>query len=788
MKWGTWARGLALGLAILALVGAGGEGIAETRGVTIKLKASEAAGAPVAEEVRLYGSSHALVIGIDAYRDRAWPRLSQPISDARAVARVLEAQGFEVTVATNLDADSLLKTLRDFFIRKGRDSQSRLFVWFAGHGHTLNGEGFLIPADGASPSDEIAFLSTAVSLRDFGKFVRYANSKHVYAVFDACFAGTIFNVARSRTPPAITRVTTEPVRQFLSSGDAGQQVSDDGRFARMFVEALEGRRRADANGDGYLTASEIGSYLTYRVANLSNNRQTPRHGKLASDQFDKGDFVFVLPESRADTATATGARREADAAVWSAIQNSTDAADFTIFIETYPASPFVPFAEARLKRLQSSQVAALTPGIEISEMDAPHMAVKVANLRAGPNTEAARVGRLGIGEAVLVTGRVKGRDWLRIAHAGKTAYVWAPLLTEVDAAELAAWNRIKDSREAADMEAFVKAHPEGHFAPRARRLLAALRPAPRPSPPTPSESAPSPPAGTESVPAPPAKKEPAVGTYFQPGQTFRDCADCPEMVVIPPGSFRMGDQNGVGFDTERPVHDVRIDYRFAVGKYEVTRGQFADFVRETGHSVSDGCYVFSRKAMRVEPGRGWRDPGYSQTDDHPVACVNWQDAKAYVSWLSGKTGQEYRLLSEAEWEYVARAGSQTKYGFGNAESELCAHGNAADRSTGLDWRNKSCSDGVGKSTAPVGRYAANGFGLYDMIGNVWEWTEDCATDTYQGAPTDGGAWTSGSCNRRAVRGGSWMSDPRLLRSAYRGRVVHHYRLGANGFRVARSIP
>ncbi len=173
----------------------------------------------------------------------------------------------------------------------------------------MGGEGFIIPSDGASPSDKVAFLSSAILLRDFGKFSRYAESKHVLAVFDSCFAGTIFNVARSRTPPAITRITTEPVRQFLSSGDAGQEVSDDGRFARVFIEALEGRRRADANGDGYLTGTEIGEHLTYEIANLSGNAQTPKYGKLLSDQFNKGDFVFVLPHSTLNS-TPTGGGNE----------------------------------------------------------------------------------------------------------------------------------------------------------------------------------------------------------------------------------------------------------------------------------------------------------------------------------------------------------------------------------------------------------------------------------------------------------------------------------------------
>ena len=246
-----------------------------------------------------------------------------------------------VTLKTDLDGRSLGRAFEDFFIDKGGKANSRLFVWFAGHGFTLNGEGFLIPVDGTSPDDRRGFLSTAISLRDFGKFSRYANSKHVYAVFDSCFAGTIFNVARSRIPPAITRITTEPVRQFLSSGDAGQQVSDDGRFARMFVEALQGRRRADANADGYLTAKEIGAYLSYEVSNLTSDSQTPRYGELASDQFNKGDFVFVLPGGPAVGGSAAGQPVPAgpDATVWATIQNSNNAVDFYTFLATFPEQP-----------------------------------------------------------------------------------------------------------------------------------------------------------------------------------------------------------------------------------------------------------------------------------------------------------------------------------------------------------------------------------------------------------------------------------------------------------------
>ena len=183
-----------------------------------------------------------------------------------------------------------------------------------------------------------------------------------------------------------------------------------------------------------------------------------------------------------------------------------------------------------------------------------------------------------------------------------------------------------------------------------------------------------------------------------------------------------------------------------------------------------------------------RNPGFSQTGSYPVVCVNWNDAKAYVAWLSKKTGKNYRLLSEAEWEYVARAGTTTRFHFGDGETDLCGYANAADRSTSFFWRNKSCSDGVGAKTAEVGRYKPNKFGLHDVHGNVYEWVEDCYVDSYRGASTDGKARSStGRCGSRVLRGGSWYVKPLVLRSAYRNWYEPVDRYSNGGFRVARTF-
>jgi formylglycine-generating enzyme required for sulfatase activity len=260
------------------------------------------------------------------------------------------------------------------------------------------------------------------------------------------------------------------------------------------------------------------------------------------------------------------------------------------------------------------------------------------------------------------------------------------------------------------------------------------------------------------------------------------------MVVIPLGTFRMGDISGGGKNTEKPVHKVRIGQSIAVGRFELTRGEFAIFVNETGYNEGDGCLTYESAKWEQRTDRSWQNPAFSQKERDPVVCVNWDEAKAYVSWLSERTGQAYRLLSESEWEYMARAGSTSKYYFGSSDSSLCDYGNAADQSTSLSWRNKSCNDGYGEKTAPAGTFKANGFGVHDTIGNVWEWVEDCWHDSYSGAPVNGRAWTTGgNCSYRVLRGASTFNSPKNLRSASRGRGVTTKRASSGGFRVARDL-
>ncbi|MGV7213073.1 formylglycine-generating enzyme family protein [Bradyrhizobium sp. UFLA05-112] len=239
----------------------------------------------------------------------------------------------------------------------------------------------------------------------------------------------------------------------------------------------------------------------------------------------------------------------------------------------------------------------------------------------------------------------------------------------------------------------------------------------------------------------------------EPGELFRDCDNCPELVIVPPGEFVMG-SNDTPY--EKPEHSISIRKPFAIGRREVTFAEW-DQCADTG-------------ACRVRP----EDHGWGR-GDRPVINVSWEDAKLFVAWLSQRTGQKYRLPSEAEWEYAARAGTKTPFwwgrdiGAGHAQCE-------------------GCGSPIKQQVVPAGSFRPNGFGLYDTSGNAAEWVEDCWNDSYRNAPKDASAWTSGDCRLRVLRGGNFLSKGSDVRSSARFRYDVDVRYYANGFRVVRELP
>ena len=248
----------------------------------------------------------------------------------------------------------------------------------------------------------------------------------------------------------------------------------------------------------------------------------------------------------------------------------------------------------------------------------------------------------------------------------------------------------------------------------------------------------------------------------------RDCPDaCPEMILVPAGEFNMGSPaTEEGRDPpEGPVHKVKVS-SFLVGKYDVTVRQYSQFIAETHHYNGDTC----NEMVHLN----WRDPGFPQEDSSPVVCVNFIDAQAYVAWLSKKTGHAYRLLSEAEHEYVNRADGSAAFWWGPAVGV----NNANCAGCGSPWDRKR--------TSPVGSFPPNPFGLFDTTGNIYVWVSDCWNDTYNNAPDDGSPNLKGDCTRRGLRGGGWGSGVTHLRAAFRLADPSGARHDNMGFRVARA--
>ena len=262
------------------------------------------------------------------------------------------------------------------------------------------------------------------------------------------------------------------------------------------------------------------------------------------------------------------------------------------------------------------------------------------------------------------------------------------------------------------------------------------------------------------------------------------------MVVVPAGAFTMGSsaaeiENGFGAANEGPQHSAVINRRFALARTEVTRDEFEAFVAETQYPVDNRCHTLEDSTPQERTDRSFRKPGFDQTGNHPVVCVNWLDAMAYAEWLSRRTGKTYRLPSEAEYEYAARAGGELRYGSSDDPADLCKFVKGADQSTKgaqvlpADFDYLSCSNGYAHS-APAGSFAANAFGLYDLQGNVWEWTADCYRKDYSAPPAD-------LCVDRTVRGGSWSSAASSLRPSVRAKAMIKDRYDDVGFRVAREL-
>ena len=271
------------------------------------------------------------------------------------------------------------------------------------------------------------------------------------------------------------------------------------------------------------------------------------------------------------------------------------------------------------------------------------------------------------------------------------------------------------------------------------------------------------------------------------GTVLRDCPNCPSFTVLPTGRFEQGSADSNASPSAKPLHWVAISHPIAMSTNAVTVDEYRAFVTATGRDMQ-GCDTYDGR-WKHQPKNNWLNPGFEQTGTHPVTCVSWGDAKAYAQWLSEQTGQRYRLPSASEWEYAARAGSKAVQPWAANGSDACANANVADLSAEHrypGWVAFACSDGY-VFTAPVGSFKASAFGLHDMLGNVFQWTEDCWNANYADAPIDGSARADGNCSEHELRGGSWFSSPGYVRADYRNHFAANYRASSAGIRLVRDI-
>ncbi len=597
------------------------------------------------QQIPLYSQSHALVIGVSDY----WniDKLPGVIQDVDAVKISLEKQDFSVTLVKNPTKDQLENAFDDFIARYGQGKDNRLLFYFAGHGHTLttsyNEElGYLLPVDAPRPTrdNQAAFQKGCMEMAQLEIYAKRIQSKHALFLFDACFSGSLFENTRA-VPDYISFNTSRPVRQFITSGMADETVPDQSVFRRQFVEALSGA--ADSDKDGYITGTELGSFIQKSVTNYSRNAQHPQYGKIRNPNLDKGDFVFVIRKSMT------------------------------------PVTPLV------------------TPTIE-------------------EERALVQYGKL------EVTTEIGGALYLDGAYLKQVNPNTVFTLKDITAGD----HTIKISGEET-VEKSVTITP-GQILP------------------------------------------------ISINKTLVNVTSgSPEMVFVQGGAFRMGSNDGE--DDEKPVHPVTVG-NFYMGKYEITVAQFRKFVDETSYrtdaETGDGSYIWTGSTWEKRSGVNWKcDAEGNQRPQneysHPVIHVTWNDANEYCNWSSRKTGKTYRLPTEAEWEYAAKGGNQSR-GYNYSGSNTIGD---------VAWYDNNS----GSKTHPVGQKQANELGLYDMTGNVYEWCSDWYGKDYYARSTSSNPKGPALDSDRVRRGGSWRYNPHYSRTSNRNYNTPVNRRYDLGFRV-----
>lgn len=656
--------------------------------------------------------------------------LKKAANDASAISGTLKDLGFTAHLHTNLDRRAMNKALASFTSEIEKDDEVLFF--FSGHGISVRGENYLLPTDvpAVTPGQEGFITREAFSENEIIQTLQDHKVRVSILILDAC-----------RNNP-FPRKGTRSIGRSVGLGRT--TAPPEGTFvmysAGVGQEALDRLSDDDPHPNSVYTRKLIPlmkqeGLQIVRVAKRLRS-EVEALAKTAKGGAHK-QYPSYYDELRGDFFFKPGERKNilrqtsADETLWKAIENSQKKSDFEFYLKEHPTGIFSSIAKLKIRQL----TAPIAP--EKTEDKKPSL----------------------------------------------------QLLADDDDR---LWDRLRGARRSLEVEAYVQKYPNGRHIVEATRVLKLLRnkeyrdyarikalQEAQIAIATPKE-----------IPSKPKTRS------YQPGERFQECGECPKMVALRPGVYNMGWKNPARDQHQYalPVRQVSLNKQIAIGVYEVTVSEYDAFIKASGHDAGNLCWTYEKGRGKYNKFRNYSKNGFKYDKDYPATCVNWFDAKAYVKWLNHQVPEGgYRLPTEAEWEYAARATGKKRWHYGDKEKLLCEFSNhsAADSST--KWKNKLCRDGA-PYLAKVGSYQPNQWGIFDMYGNVAEWTEDCAHYDYKGAPNDAHEpWiitrgpNQGTCNDRIHRGGSWLQSGNTVTSAYRQFEKANLRQTVIGFRVVKEL-
>ena len=727
----------------------------------------------------------ALVVGNNAYRDAP---LRNPVNDATDMAQLLEKQlGFEVILRTDVTQSQFEAAAREFRQQLQRRGGVGLF-YYAGHGIQVDGHNYLIPV-GANIDSETDVKYKAVDAGYVLGQMDEAKASLNIVILDACRDNPYERSFRSASRGLVRlEMPAGELGSLLAYSTAPGKVAADGKgrnspYTKQLLEALQ---------TPDLTLEQVFKQVAIRVYSETNRRQRPW-----TSQFLLGDF-YPLPSST-PLPSPTGGRKTY------ALTVATDPADAQVRILNIeqPYAPGIRLAPGNYhiaisrpgylpqERLVEMKEADRTLTVKLEASPPPEQA-SLYTLTVDPEPADARVRILNIAQPYQPGIRLPPGDYH--IEISKPGYKPQERLVQIENADYRERIKLEPMSQPARLtvrsnvygdQVYIDGQPRGStrldvelepgwhtvrvekegYGSFERRIELGA-------------------GGVEVVRAQ-LQREPSPAP--RAGATWTEPVTGTEFVWIEGDCFDMGSPEGEkGRDDDERQHRVCVE-GFWLGEHEVTVGDFRRFVEATGYRTeaerSGGCYYYDGE-WKQDKGKNWRSPGFEQGDRHPVVCVSWNDAQEYIDWLKGEAGGGYRLPTEAEWEYAARAKTQTARFWGEdpATDKACAYANVADEGYWSGDAHK-CKDKY-QYTAPVGQLRANDFGLYDMLGNVWEWTCSDYDAAYRGAEQK--CASKGSSALRVIRGGAWVNHPRGVRSANRTRLAPDSRGNGVGFRLART--